>query len=77
MIVLEQNESAMCVGERIVGHTTLPVNLRIAPSGSDLMKAAYLNETGAPSVIQFGEVPTPTPKAGEILVKVSALRRIE
>jgi NADPH2:quinone reductase len=36
------------------------------------MKAAYFNETGAPSVIQFGEVPTPVQKAGEILVKVSA-----
>lgn len=36
------------------------------------MKAAYLHETGAPSVLQVGEVPTPQPQAGEILVKVAA-----
>lgn len=36
------------------------------------MKAAYLNETGAPSVIQFGELPTPAPKAGEILIRTTA-----
>ena len=36
------------------------------------MRAAYIQQTGAPSVIQFGELPTPTPGAGEVLVKIGA-----
>jgi NADPH2:quinone reductase len=36
------------------------------------MKAAYFNDPGPPDVIQFGELPTPTPKAGEVLVRVGA-----
>ncbi len=36
------------------------------------MKAAYYEQTGAPEVIQFGELPAPTPKAGEVLVRVGA-----
>jgi NADPH2:quinone reductase len=36
------------------------------------MKAAYYEKTGDPEVIQYGELPTPTPKAGEVLVKVGA-----
>ena len=36
------------------------------------MKAAYFTEPGPPEVIQYGEQPTPTPKAGEVLVKVGA-----
>jgi NADPH2:quinone reductase len=36
------------------------------------MKAAYLETTGAPDVIHFGELPQPTPKQGEILVGVKA-----
>jgi NADPH2:quinone reductase len=35
------------------------------------MKAAFLTTTGSPEVIQHGELPTPEPKAGEVLVKVS------
>ncbi|MCS7047500.1 MAG: NADPH:quinone reductase [Gemmataceae bacterium] len=35
------------------------------------MKAAYLETTGAPEVIRFGELPTPTPQGNEILVKVA------
>ena len=35
------------------------------------MKAAYLTQTGAPSVIQYGDLPTPEPKPGEVLVKVA------
>lgn len=35
------------------------------------MKAAYLEKTGAPDVIQYGEQPKPVPKAGEALVKVA------
>ena len=37
------------------------------------MKAAYLNTTGGPEVIQIGDLPTPVPKAGEVLVRVRAL----
>jgi NADPH:quinone reductase len=36
------------------------------------MKAAYLHQTGAPDVLQYGDLPTPTPKAGEILIRVGA-----
>ncbi len=36
------------------------------------MKAAYYEETGEPEVIQYGDLPTPTPKAGEVLVRVAA-----
>ena len=37
------------------------------------MKAAFIRETGAPSVIEFGEQPTPVPRANEVLVKVGAV----
>jgi NADPH2:quinone reductase len=37
------------------------------------MKAAYIEATGGPEVIQYGELPKPTPQAGEVLVKVAAV----
>jgi NADPH2:quinone reductase len=36
------------------------------------MKAAYLETTGGPDVIHFGELPQPQPKSGEVLVRVKA-----
>ncbi len=36
------------------------------------MKAAYLETTGGPEVIKFGELPTPEPKSGEVRVRVGA-----
>jgi NADPH2:quinone reductase len=36
------------------------------------MKAAYYETTGAPDVIKYGDVPTPIPKEGEVLVRVGA-----
>jgi NADPH2:quinone reductase len=36
------------------------------------MKAAYLESPGAPDVIKFGDLPTPQPAAGEVLVRVKA-----
>jgi NADPH2:quinone reductase len=36
------------------------------------MKAAYYESTGAPEVIQYGELPTPEPKRGEVRVRVAA-----
>jgi NADPH2:quinone reductase len=36
------------------------------------MKAAYIESTGPPGVIRFGELPTPTPREGEVLVRVAA-----
>ena len=36
------------------------------------MKAVYLEATGAPDVLHYGDLPQPTPKAGEVLVKVAA-----
>ncbi len=35
------------------------------------MRAAYFSKTGPADVIQVGELPTPSPQAGEVLVKVS------
>src|SRR5262249_26521578 len=36
------------------------------------MKAAYLETTGGPEVIKYGDLPTPQPKPGEVLVRVKA-----
>jgi NADPH2:quinone reductase len=36
------------------------------------MKAAYLETTGAPEVLKYGDLPTPVPKEKEILVRVAA-----
>ncbi len=36
------------------------------------MKAAYIEATGGPDAIRYGELPTPAPKAGEALVRVAA-----
>ena len=36
------------------------------------MKAAYIEKTGGPEAIQIGELPTPEPGPGEVLVKVGA-----
>ncbi len=37
------------------------------------MKAAYIEQPGPPENIIFGELPTPTPQAAEVLVRVSAV----
>ncbi len=37
------------------------------------MKAAYIETTGDPEVIQFGDLPTPVPNSKEVLVKVGAV----
>jgi NADPH2:quinone reductase len=37
------------------------------------MKAAFITQTGGPDVIQYGDVPQPTPKRGECLIKVGAV----
>jgi NADPH:quinone reductase len=36
------------------------------------MKAAYINQTGPPENIVIGDLPTPTPTAGQVLVRVTA-----
>jgi NADPH2:quinone reductase len=36
------------------------------------MKAAFLETTGSPDVIRYGDLPTPTPRDGEVLVRVGA-----
>ncbi|SVC24350.1 uncharacterized protein METZ01_LOCUS277204, partial [marine metagenome] len=36
------------------------------------MKAAYIEETGGPEKIIVGELPDPSPGAGEVLVQVGA-----
>lgn len=35
------------------------------------MKAAYLDTPGAPDVLRYGELPTPVPQAGEILIRTA------
>jgi NADPH2:quinone reductase len=37
------------------------------------MKAAFINRTGPPEVIQYGDLPDPTPKSGECLIRVRAV----
>lgn len=37
------------------------------------MKAAFIEQTGGPEVIQFGDLPTPTPKPGQLRIKVEAV----
>jgi NADPH:quinone reductase len=37
------------------------------------MKAAYIESTGGPDVIRYGDLPRPEPKAGEVLVRVKAV----
>jgi NADPH2:quinone reductase len=37
------------------------------------MKAAFIEATGAPDVIRYGELPKPVPGAGEVLVRVAAV----
>jgi NADPH2:quinone reductase len=36
------------------------------------MKAAYIETTGAPELIRYGELPKPVPRSGEVLVRVGA-----
>ncbi|MGE3808928.1 MAG: alcohol dehydrogenase catalytic domain-containing protein, partial [Gemmataceae bacterium] len=36
------------------------------------MKAAFLKQPGPPEVIQYGDLPDPVPKEGEVLVRVKA-----
>lgn len=40
---------------------------------TETMMAIRLHEFGGPEVLQYDEVPTPTPKAGEVLVRVHAI----
>jgi NADPH:quinone reductase len=37
------------------------------------MKAAYIEATGGPDTIHYGDVPTPVPKQGEVLVRMGAV----
>lgn len=37
------------------------------------MKAAYIEQTGPPENIQYGELPTPQPQGKQVLVKVAAV----
>jgi len=37
------------------------------------MKAAFINQTGGPEVIQYGDLPDPTPRRKQCLIKVAAV----
>ncbi len=41
------------------------------------MKAAYIEQTGPPEVIQYGDLPDPQPKPNQILIRVKAVDRME
>ena len=43
------------------------------------MKTIFFHKHGGPEVLEYGELPTPTPKPGEVLVrlKVAALNRVD
>src|SRR5262249_50674163 len=53
---------------------TFPLSacLKLAATENSTMKAAYYETTGTPDVIRYGDLPTPTPKEGEVLVRVGA-----
>lgn len=38
-----------------------------------MMKAAYIQETGLPQVIHYGDLPKPSPQSGEVLIRVGAV----
>ena len=40
---------------------------------SSYMRAAYIQQTGAPDVITYGEFPKPVPQKGEVLIRVGAV----
>src|SRR5262249_36102020 len=37
------------------------------------MKAAFINQTGPPEIIIYGDIPQPQPTGSQVLVKVSAV----
>ncbi len=37
------------------------------------MKAAFIQQTGTPDVIQYGDLPDPSPAAGQVLVRVRSV----
>src|SRR6516162_3727659 len=41
--------------------------------GTTPVKAAFIEATGAPDVIRYGDLPKPAPKDGEVLVRVAAV----
>src|SRR5262245_49755384 len=45
---------------------------RTTDNGDMTMKAAFYEAPGPPEVLKYGEVPSPTPRTGEILVRVAA-----
>src|SRR5262249_27793967 len=46
--------------------------LRAGPEARPTVKAAFLETTGPPDVLRVGELPTPTPGPGEVLVRIAA-----
>src|SRR5258708_7084305 len=49
-----------------------PLKCRLAHGRILSMKAAFLDMTGPPDVIRFGDLPQPVPKEGEVLIRVTA-----
>jgi NADPH2:quinone reductase len=52
-----------------------PKSVRVGAnrSGTATVKAAFIEATGAPDVIRYGDLPRPTPRDGEVLVRVAAV----
>ncbi len=51
---------------------TAPARQRVDPKPGPTMKAVYLEQTAGPEGLVAGEIPRPTPREGEVLVKVVA-----
>jgi NADPH2:quinone reductase len=57
------------------GRATAESSAAITAEGKDraTMKAAYIETTGSPDVIHYGDLPRPEPREGEVLVRVGAV----
>ncbi len=45
----------------------------IREAGHNIMKAAYIDHTGPPEAIQYGDLPVPEPTGSQVLVRVAAV----
>src|SRR6478735_5608961 len=75
-VVFVRDQPRPSLSTRIMGRKwhSRPGFARVRSTGNDRgMKAILLTRTGDPSVLDYVEVPTPEPKAGEVLVKADTI----
>src|SRR5947209_7512535 len=58
--------------DKIGAALILAADFPSAHEDAPAMKAAYLEQPGPPEVLRYGDLPTPAPKPGEVLVRVKA-----